>query len=117
AAVDRFDADLLAGHAFLVGAGIAGIGERFDAGHHARPMARHLTRFSFHVHVLFRHEDVGGLGLEVGDDDAVAARTGLHVHANVTGAEIHLAGHFAGHTAATGGTELHVGRERLGLHG
>jgi len=70
-----------------------------------------------HVHLLRWHQDVGGLGLEVSDDDALAAAgTALHVHAHVALAEVDLPVHVAGTASVAGGSHLHVGGKRRRSH-
>src|SRR5208283_1271859 len=117
AAVYLFDTNLLARRPLFVSAGITGIAQRFDVGRHARPVARHFALLRFHVHVLLGHQHVANLGLKVDDHDGAAARTTLHVHTHMTATKIHLARHVPGGAAAARGAELHIGRERLGLHG
>src|SRR5208283_5598322 len=108
AAVDLFDAEVLAGHTLFAGAGVARVAEWPE--HHGGTVTLHLTSLVLHVRVFCGDEDVGGLGLEVGDYDAATARANLHVPTQVFGGEVHFAGHIALHAAFTGGGELHVGR-------
>src|ERR1035441_8193342 len=73
AAPHLVDSDILASCTWIGGARIAGIGERFDVRPALAPASRHVACMMLHVHLLRWHQDVGGLGLEVSDDDALAA--------------------------------------------
>ena len=55
---------------------------------------RRLVGFELHIHVLLRHQHVGGLAGNIRDQYRAAARSALHVHTHVVWGEVDFAVHF-----------------------